>query len=109
MVKKKLPEVCTVIEFDRLSKNHFAEAYLQLVPTSKRLIRNAIKNKSEVNPTLQEQKQLYHSSDYKIINMGNIPTEMSIFSIPGAVVLTQPASDDTYVSYEISMQKRKDK
>ena len=109
MVKKKLPEVCTVIEFDRLSKNHFAEAYLQLVPTSKRLIRNAIKNKPEVHPTLQEQKQLYRLSDYNTINMVNIYTEKSIFSILPAVVLTQPASDDTYASYEISMQKRKDK
>lgn len=39
MAKKDFPEVRSMIEFDRLAKNHLMDAYSQLLPTTKRLIR----------------------------------------------------------------------
>jgi hypothetical protein len=48
MVKKMLPEVRVLIEFNRLAKHHLADAYSQLVPTPKRLVRNTIKNRQNI-------------------------------------------------------------
>ncbi len=39
MTKGKFPEVRSMIEFDRRAKNHLMDAYSQLLPTTKRLIR----------------------------------------------------------------------
>jgi hypothetical protein len=107
MVKRTLPEVRTVIEFDRLAKQHLADAYLELVPTPKRLVRTTIKNKSKISPTLQRQGRRYNSSEFSVSHPHSF-TEKSILPI-GEIINTQLASDDSPISYEISIQKRENK
>ena len=56
MAKRDFPEVRSMIEFDRLVKNHLMDAYSQLLPTTKRLIRKF--SSSEQQIVLQEKTNL---------------------------------------------------
>ena len=55
-----------MIEFDRLAKNHLMDAYSQLLPTTKRLIRKL--STSEHPIILQRQVQQFCEKDISSIN-----------------------------------------
>jgi hypothetical protein len=89
MTKRDFPEVRSMIEFDRLAKNHLMDAYSQLLPTTKRLIRKL--NASEQQIVLPQQDQ--HEEDISRINSS--PVEKSALPLSVRGVKSPSLSDDS--------------
>lgn len=79
MIKGHFPEVRSMIEFDRLAKNHLMDAYSQLLPTTKRLIRKL--STSEPLIILQQQVQQSFFSEKDISSINSSSSEDSVLPL----------------------------
>ncbi len=68
MTKGNFPEVRSMIEFDRLAKNHIMDAYSQLLPTTKRLIRKLSTSEHQIIIQQQVQQSVFSEVDISHIN-----------------------------------------
>jgi len=68
MTKGHFPEVRSMIEFDRLAKNHLMDAYSQLLPTTKRLIRKLSTSEPLIILQQQVQQSFFSEKDISSIN-----------------------------------------
>ena len=74
-----------MIEFDRLAKNHLMDAYTQLLPTTKRLIRKLSISEHEIILQQQVQHSVFSEKDISIITSSS--SEKSVVSPPKAGVM----------------------
>ena len=93
MSKRHFPEVRSMIEFDRLAKNHLKDAYSQLLPTTKRLIRKL--STSEPQVILQEQVQHSFFSEKDISSINSPSSEKSVLPLSANKVKAPSISDDS--------------
>lgn len=101
MAKRDFSEVRSMIEFDRLAKNHLMDAYSQLLPTTKRLIRKH--SSSEQQIVLPQQIQ--HEEDISRINPSSVETSALPLSIHG--VNNPSISDDSsFIEPQLVKQRR---
>jgi len=105
MTKGHFPEVRSMIEFDRLAKNHLMDAYSQLLPTTKRLIRKL--STSEHQIILQQQIQQFVCSEKDIIN--SINSEKSAPSLSDSMVNILSISDDSQFNETPRVKQRRTK
>lgn len=100
MAKRDFPEVRSMIEFDRLAKNHLMDAYTQLLPTTKRLIRKL--SSSEQQITLPQQVQ--HEEDISRINSSSVEKSALPLSVHGA---KSPSISDNLSFNETQLVKQR--
>lgn len=93
MTKGKFPEVRSMIEFDRLAKNHLMDAYSQLLPTTKRLIRKLSTPEHQI--ILQQQVQHYVFSEEDMSSINSSSTEKSVPPLSANRVNAPSISDDS--------------
>jgi len=93
MTRRHFPEVRSMIEFDRLAKNHLMDAYSQLLPTTKRLICKL--NNSELQIILQQQVQHSFFSEKDIGSINSSSSEKSVLPLPANKVKVPSISDDS--------------
>ena|GEM_PF-6429273 len=104
MAKRDFPEVRSMIEFDRLAKNHLMDAYSQLLPTTKRLIRKL--SSSEQKIVLSQQVQHYVFREENISCINSYSVEKSALSLSSHGVKSASISD--YSSFnEIPLVKKR--
>ena len=93
MTKGNFPEVRSMIEFDGLAKNHLKDAYSQLLPPTKRLIRKL--STSEHQIILQQQVQQYVFSEEDISSINSSSAEKSAPPLSANRVKAPSISDDS--------------
>ena len=93
MTKRHFPEVRSMIEFDRLAKNHLMDAYSQLLPTTKRLIRKP--STSEHQIILQQQVQQSFFSEKDISSINSSSSEKSVLPLSANKIKIPSISDDS--------------
>lgn len=93
MTKRHFPEVRSMIEFDRLAKNHLKDAYSQLLPTTKRLIRNH--STSEHQIILQQQVQHSVLNEKEISSINYSSSKKSEHPLSANKVKVRSTSDDS--------------
>ena len=93
MTKRHFPEVRSMIEFDRLAKNHLTDAYSQLLPTTKRLIRKL--NTSEHQIILQQQVQHFVFNEKDISSINSSSSEKSDYPLSANKVKIPSISDNS--------------
>ena len=82
-----------MIEFDRLAKNHLKDAYSQLLPTTKRLIRKL--STSEHQIILQQQVEQSFISEKDISSINSPSSEKSVLPLSANKVKVPSISDDS--------------
>ena len=93
MTKGHIQEVRSMIEFDRLAKNHLMDAYSQLLPTTKRLIRKL--STSEHQIIIQQQVQHSFFSEKDISGINSASSEKSVLPLSANKVKVPSISDDS--------------
>lgn len=93
MTKGHFPEVRSMIEFDRLAKNHLMDAYSQLLPTAKRLIRKLSPSKHQIILQQQVQQSVFSEKDISSINSSS--SEKSALPLSANKVKVPSISDDS--------------
>lgn len=107
MAKRDFPEVRSMIEFDRLAKNHLMEAYSQLLPATKRLVRKL--NSSEQQIILPQQVQHSVFSEEDISRINSFSVEKSAFSLSSHEVNSPFISDDSSFNETQFVKQRRTK
>jgi hypothetical protein len=93
MTKRHFPEVRSMIEFDRLAKNHLKDAYSQLLPTTKRLIRNLSISEHQIIVQQQVQQSVFIEKELSGINSSS--SEKSVLRLSTNKVKVPSISDDS--------------
>jgi len=93
MTKGDFPEVRSMIEFDRLAKNRLMDAYSQLLPTTKRLIRKLSPSEHQIILQQQVQQSVFSEKDISSINSSS--SEKSALPLSANKVKVPSISDDS--------------
>ena len=93
MAKGHFPEVRSMIEFDRLAKNHLMDAYSQLLPTTKRLIRKLSTSEHQINLQRQVQQSFFSEKETSSINSSS--SEKSALPLSANKIKISSISDDS--------------
>ena len=93
MAKRDFPEVRSMIEFDRLAKNHLMDAYSQLLPTTKRLIRKLSPSEQQIILPVQVQHYVFSEEDISRINSSSV--EKSALPLSAHEIKSPSISDDS--------------
>ena len=93
MTRRHFPEVRSMIEFDRLAKNHLMDAYSQLLPTTKRLIRKLITSEHQIILQQQVQQSVFSEQDISSINSSS--SEKSVLPLSANKIKIPSISDDS--------------
>src|SRR6266568_2817949 len=107
MAKRNFPEVRSMIEFDRLAKNYLIDAYSQLLPTTKRLIRKL--RSSEQQIVLPQQVQHYVFSEEDISRIDPSSVEKSALPLSAHRVKSPFISDDSSFNETQFVKQRRTK
>ena len=93
MAKGHFPEVRSMIEFDRLAKNYLKDAYSQLLPTTKRLMRRLSTSDHQIILQQQVQHSVFNEKDISSINSSS--PEKSEHPLSANKVKVPSISDDS--------------
>lgn len=107
MAKRDFPEVRSMIEFDRLAKNHLMDAYSQLLPTTKRLIRKLSSSEQRIILPQQVQHSVFSKEDISRINSSSV--EKSALPLSAQRVKSPSISDDSSFNETQFVKQRRTK
>ncbi len=107
MAKRDFPEVSSMLEFDRLAKNHLMDAYSQLLPTTKRLIRKLSSSEQQIVLPQQVQHSVFSEEDISRINSSS--DEKSALSLSSHGVNSPFISDDSSFNETQFVKQRRTK
>ncbi|MBA2648061.1 MAG: hypothetical protein H0U75_00420 [Legionella sp.] len=107
MGRGKFPEVRSMIEFDRLAKNHIIDAYSQLVPSLKRIIRQ--RSTSENQLMIPQQVQQPVSSEENISGINSSAAEKLALFLSPSMINTSSVSGDSPTFNEPQLKQREAK
>lgn len=82
-----------MIEFDRLAKNHLMDAYSQLLPITKRLIRKLSTSEHQIILQPQFQQSFFSEKDISSINSSS--SEKSVLPLSANKVKVPSICDDS--------------
>ena len=107
MAKRDFPEVRSMIEFDRLAKNHLMDAYSQLLPTSKRLIRKLSSSEQQIILPQQTQHDVFSEEAISRIDPSSV--EKSALPLSAHRVKSPSISDDSLFNETQLIKQRRSK